>query len=311
MDLKVQKIQHNDYLFPENNWTLVEKKCEKYTAFGHHGEFIQGVFSNNKNEKSYALISMPCSYYKTEAILTEYESLKKFKLKPNILKLLNYFKMNFEIENNFSLEIISEIPIGKGLGSSTADLVAAINVINLHFQLNLNAFDIIKICVEIEKASDPLLVSTPCLFAQQIGEVIKYYDMADIKLNIVGIQSKSFCKVETKNYLIRNYEKEDLKIFSEIESKIDAGFRTGDSKLIAEACVSSAQLNQKFIQLKDLEVINSVAQNHKALGYQISHSGTCIGIIYDAKLSERSNIDSLKKELNAMGYSPIEFSYSS
>lgn len=300
MNLKVQNIQYN----------LEENCLKKYTTFGHHGEFIQGIFKN-KNENSYALITVPCDYYKTEAILTKYNCSKEFKLKPNILKLLEYFKFKYDIEHNYNLEINSEIPVGKGLGSSTADLVAAINVINLHFELNLSNCDIIKICVEIEKASDPLLVPSPCLFAQQRGEVIKYYEMGKIKLKIIGVQSKSLCKVETKNYLIRDYEKKDLEKFSEIESKIDFGFQTGNSQLVAEACISSATLNQKFIQLLDLDIIKSIAFNNRALGYQISHSGTCIGIIYDAMLSDNNNIDSLKTELNTMGYSPIEFSFSS
>jgi len=60
-----------------------------------------------------------------------------------------------------------------------------------------------------------------------------------------------------------------------------AAFSGHDLAAIAAIATESAELNQRFLPLRQFRAIRELADEYRALGVQISHSGTVAGVLFD------------------------------
>lgn len=78
----------------------------------------------------------PASAFK---LITSGKYQNKIKNSENILiKILEYFKKNFQISDNFSVNLQKNIPIGAGLGGGSSDGAGFIKILNQIFNLKLD-----------------------------------------------------------------------------------------------------------------------------------------------------------------------------
>ena len=87
------------------------------------GEFVQGILDNEEYLSSYAIdmFSIASLEEKKEDI-----NLGSKKSRKAIEKVFEKFNIPIEESKNISLDLKSNIPIGKGMASSTADIGATI-----------------------------------------------------------------------------------------------------------------------------------------------------------------------------------------
>ena len=87
------------------------------------GEFVQGILDNEEYLSSYAIdmFSIARKKKKKEDI-----NLGSKKSRKAIEKVFEKFNIPIEESKNISLDLKSNIPIGKGMASSTADIGATI-----------------------------------------------------------------------------------------------------------------------------------------------------------------------------------------
>ena len=84
---------------------------------------------------------------------------------------------------NFHLDIDSDIPFSRGLGSSSTCVVAGILACDAWFEAHMNKMEILKIATEIEGHPDNV---APCIFGQA---VTSFMDQLDPRMMIVPCAS--------------------------------------------------------------------------------------------------------------------------
>lgn len=210
-------------------------------------------------------------------------------------KTLKYYSAN-----NFGgkIRINSSIPAGKGMASSTADISGVIISTALSLNETINEEETAKIALSIEP-SDGVMFKGICMFDHKFGKIHEYLgNIPENKILILDLGGT----VDTLEFNNKDF----LSILKENEDKINKavkilknGILEKDLQRVCEASTASAILNQKILYKQNLPKIINFSLNNGALGINIAHSGTVIGIIFNKDFNKISKFtDKLQKEIN-------------
>ncbi|PFY98368.1 GHMP family kinase ATP-binding protein [Bacillus wiedmannii] len=280
------------------------------TTYGHHGELIQGSFSFNNIEHR-ALVTLPfrqvhttVKFIPNRSNVIETSDPNKQKSK-KALELTSLYLNGNIIGGELAIE--SNIPIGKGYGSSTADVVSAIKAFAMSQNKSLTNLEIAQLAIQAEQASDSIMFTDQViLFAQREGSILScIYDRLP-KMKIVGLDTDSGC-VDTLKMKLPSYTDKEKIIFNLILTLLRKGIIENNISLIGKATTASAIINQKYLCKPNFNKFLRISKEVGAAGIQISHSGTVVGFIFDPKKTYiEENIYELHTILKAMGYYSYE-----
>ena len=254
------------------------------------GEFVQGILDNEEYLSSYAIdmFSVASLEEKKEDI-----NLGSKKSRKAIEKVFEKFNIPIEESKNISLDLKSNIPIGKGMASSTADIGATIKATLSILNKKLNDEEISLIASEIEP-TDSIILYKNSIFNPINGSVKKYLSSFD-NGRVIILEPKEI--LETKiirsnpNYL--NIKLENKSIIKKSFNLLEKGLENNDLKLIGEACTLSSLANENIHKKPYLNEIIEISQNMNAYGVNIAHSGTVIGILIDKNMDYERIINHL------------------
>jgi L-threonine kinase len=245
---------------------------------GSCGEFVQGMLDNNEYLVSYAIDKY------SKAIIEERNNNIKLgpkKSRAAIEEVFRYFNLDVRHTRKLSLQIISEIPIGKGMASSNADIGATIKATLSLLNEEMTQEEISKLASKIEP-TDSIYMHENCIFDPLKGAVKKVLgNISDV--NILVLEPSETLNTKTirshkdyKSIKLKNKE------FMNIAFKaLETGFKNNDLKLIGEACTISSLANENIHKKEYLNEIIKISESYGAYGVNIAHSGTVIGIILD------------------------------
>jgi L-threonine kinase len=243
---------------------------------GTCGEYIQGWYEGNP-----CLVSSPIDRYSRIAITEGPGNLER--LKPKTQKQVEAVFRRFAIpqleKKQLHVTMTSDIPLEKGMASSTADIAGMAAGLSAYFGLDLTPSDIGSLCTAIEP-SDNLMFERLNLFNHISGSVLKELD-GTVEAEILIIDFHGGIDTMTFNETQDDYSPEDLETFAEIVVQFEKGVRSKSLKDIGAACTKSALLNQKRLKKNYLDCLISLSRDFGGLGTVIGHSGTVIGIMYD------------------------------
>ena len=228
---------------------------------GSCGEFVQGFFNGEP-----ILITCPIEKFSTVTISDEFGGVEG--LGEKSLAMLKKFD-----ELEFGIRLESELPRGKGMASSSADLAAVAKAVALSFGKNISAEEIAKLATSIEP--------TDGIFFNGV-----------VAMNpVTGKFLKNISVPEKYAVAIFDYggEIDTVKFNRRSNFQILAL----DENLNFELVEKSALANQEILYKKFLPEIISFAKNIGAVTVNVAHSGTVIGIFFhsadkniDAKITE-------------------------
>lgn len=266
------------------------------------GEFVQGILEKEEYLSSYA-IDM---YSKVEVE----ERLNNINIGPSksrcaIEKVFERFALPIKESRNISLNIKSEIPIGKGMASSTADIGATIVATLSLIKKSLTSEEISYIASTIEP-TDSTYIEKNVVFNPLNGEVIKY--LGNIKNSKVVIlepdKTLDTMKIRnTPNY--KNIKIQNKDIISEAFYMLEEGIKNNNLSLVGKAATLSSLANENIDKKDGLKEIIEISQNYGSYGVNIAHSGTVVGILLDQSMNDKrlielfkeNNIDSFYKKI--------------
>lgn len=223
---------------------------------GSCGEFVQGFFNGAPT-----LITCPIEKFSTVTISDEFcgvEGLGEKSL--TMLKKFGDFKFGIKLE--------TELPHGKGMASSSADLAAVAKAVALSLGKNISADEIAKLTASIEP-TDGIFFSGVVAMNPVTGQFIKNISVP-----------------EKYAIAIFDYggEVDTIKFNRRSNFQIPAL----DDVLNFEMVEKSALANQEILHKKNLREIIFYAKNLGAVTVNAAHSGTVIGIFFH---SDDKNID--------------------
>ena len=76
-----------------------------------------------------------------------------------------------------------------------------------------------------------------------------------------------------------------------------------DSSLVGQVATASAHINQQFLPKPHFNKFQAVVEQVGAVGFQVAHSGTIVGILFDPKREHtESRIQQAQMMVNDMGF---------
>lgn len=256
------------------------------------GEFVQGILDREEYLSSYAIDMF--------SVATLEEKQNNINLGPKksrqaIEKVFERFNIPLRECKNISLNINSNIPIGKGMASSTADIGATIKATLSMLNEDLANEEISHIASEIE-ATDSILLYKNSIFNPINGHVKKYLSTLDngrvIILEPDEILETSIIR-SNPNYL--DIKLENKAIINKSFNLLEEGLRKKDLNLIGEACTLSSLANENIHKKPYLNEIIEISNKMGAYGVNIAHSGTVIGVLIDNNMDYDRIISHLKE----------------
>lgn len=261
---------------------------------GSCGELIQGMMG----EVNF-LVTCPVNCYSLVSIKKN----KSGNISVNVsgkIKLLSAVRetikmYNLDNESGYEIILESDLPIGKGMASSTADMTAAIIATGIINNKYLSENEIAKILLKIEP-SDGIFYQGVVAFDhihgsyyEKVGDAFKAnFLIYDYGGEVDTIRFNSDPDLKKKNI-------EKIPVIEKAYFMIKESFVNKDIKKLGEAITLSSLENQKILYKENLEDIIKLAYSCDAYGVNIAHSGTLIGILNDEK-TQTENLKTTIKE---------------
>lgn len=259
-------------------------------AMAHHGEILQGVFEGEDGRLRRGLITLPMAakhstvtFWPTEEDGVRVRPAGRRKAAKAAALALLYLGVG---DTGGELTVESEISIGHGFGSSTADVIAAIRAVADAAARQLRCSTVARLAVEAERASDAIAFGDQAvLFAHREGRVIEDFGGEYPPLFVVGIRVGGTRPIDTLNLPRALYDKQEICQFRILRALASRAIRQQDPRLLGNVASASARISQRHLAKPRFGEIMEIAQMHGACGVQVAHSGTLMGVLFDAQQS--------------------------
>ena len=244
------------------------------------GELVQGILEN-----AYFLVTCPIDFYSRvqvdlfsegKAVTGPEDSPKALAAVRSTLEYLDIAGVGAQIT------ISNQIPRGKGMGSSSADVIGAIAATGLALDQELSPISIGRLAIK-EEPTDGVMFPGIALFDHREGLLMEELGMPP-PMEIVAFDFGGM--IDTVEFY-----REDRRILWESLSPITnealnlvrQGINEGNPTMIGKGASLSAQANQHIVHKPQLSSVINFAESVGAAGVTVGHSGTIIGILLDAK----------------------------
>jgi L-threonine kinase len=275
-------------------------------VFAKPGELIQGALPGNKRFlvsnkssrffknrtevgiKNNAITQQPLNYKSQQAVELFWSSFSNKKKVTDISKL--YFKQ----EGN--------IPIGKGLSSSSADVLGLLIALTVFYKTGYTNERLYDMAATVEP-TDPCLHLGNLLFKQDKGEIT--HTLHPLPYQLIYFDSDKDTQVDTIALSKRiNYSESQQQEFETICNSILQATAHTDYDSFNFCLNKSAEINEAFLPKKKFNVLQDFAIKNK-VGLFVAHSGTYMGFVIEpSRLSDvKEKAESLiKKNWNTAIY---------
>lgn len=283
------------------------------SSSAHHGEILQGVFRDDCGRLTRALVTLQCSDWKSHATFYPSSGQSEIICTPGMWKArsaaaaaMTEFSSGGSPVTGGYLHIRSDIPRGIGMGSSTADVTAAIRAIAVFHGVAPTAEEIGRIAVAVECASDPIMIDDRVvLFAHREGTVLETLGRHLPPMIVVGCDAERGTEtIDTLALPPAAYSTTDIDAFGFLRSELRAAVANGDTARLGRVATSSALINQQFLPKSALDFLLDLSERVGGCGVQVAHSGTVAGVIFDSRRDDlRKNIDRCVSGMDEAGLS--------
>lgn len=267
------------------------------------GELAQGFLNGHD-----FLINSPINYFaevevevkKTGGITLSCNSYSKVK------GILNALKHRFNLsELGLHVIIQSNIPRGKGMASSTAELTAAILACANALNIALTDEEIVSLLLEIDGSSDGVFLPGVTQCNHLNGDVHAYFGLPPALAFIIvdtggEVSTKGFDRKRARQIALQHQNT----LYNAVRL-IGEGFEKQNAALIAQGATLSAEVNQHVLYKEPFQDLLQGTKELGALGVNCAHTGTVLGVMFDPlttnadKLVQR--IEKLVPELPILG----------
>jgi len=245
---------------------------------GSCGELIQGWLGDSQKLVSYGIDRF------SNVTISPGSSFEHghLKAKEALQRTLVHFDLPDTDSKNISLSIDSELPVAKGMASSTADIAATCQAVAAFLGKTISMEEIIEICLAIER-TDSILFPTLTLFEQKDGLVREESGWAPHFYVVVlepkkTVTTEAFHSKETDRLFYQQRAQ-----FKKVYLHYAKAVKERSVKLLGEAAVQSAILNQKILPKPYFSELLKLQRQHQWLGVNVAHSGSVIGIMVETQ----------------------------
>jgi uncharacterized protein involved in propanediol utilization len=258
-------------------------------ACAHHGELLQGMFTDRAGQPRRALVTLPQPDHGSRAVFHPSErhwgivgTPELIKVRRAALLVLREFARHPSPAKGGQIEITSDVPRGIGMGSSTSDVTATIRAVADYHGVALSREEEGRLAVLAECASDSIMIDDRVvLFAHRDGEVLETYGHRLPPMIVIGCDAEPGVRVDTLAFTPADYDDREIGAFQALRGALRRAIATGDVALLGKVATASARINQRYLPKSWLERLLGLCRAHGGCGVQVAHSGTVAGLIFD------------------------------
>lgn len=262
-------------------------------APGSCGELLQGAIDGEP-----FLVTCPIDLYAEVVVSSGQSSCAGLgcKAEQALIKLLRQRNLN---EYPYRIQLRSDLPVGKGMASSSADIAATCQAAATSLGKPLHADEIARIAASIEP-TDGIFYEGVVVFHHLNGirrESLGIPPMLRIAVFDTGGSVDTLC-FNQRNDLMELYRQNESQLVKAL-ALLKKGIKSGDMRMIGQSATISACANQSILHKPCLEEMIRIAEETGGVGVNIAHSGTVIGMLFDPSVRKNINtaVQLVKKRL--------------
>lgn len=177
------------------------------------------------------------------------------------------------------LTIESTLPVGKGMASSSADLIACARAIADAFELDLTPAAAEELLRGIEPA-DGVMYDAAVAFCHR--EVRLLLELGGLPpLTIVGMDEGGTVDTVAFNEVPKAYSTKEMSSYEAMLAEARDAVAAGDARTLGRLATRSAEMNQRLQSKRLLDDAVALSGEVGALGVVTAHSGTTLGVLLD------------------------------
>jgi len=259
-------------------------------APAHHGELLQGIFTDATGQPRRALVTLPQPGRGTRA--TFYPSYshsgvlgppERTKVRRAAMLALRHFTSSAAAAKGGRVEIASNVPPGIGMGSSTSDVTATIRAVADFHGVTLPADEVARLAVLAECASDSIMIDDRVvLFGHRDATVLESFGHRLPPMFVISCDTEPGARVDTLRLRPADYDDAELAGFGVLRAALRRAVALADPALLGRVATASARINQRYLPKPHLDHLLRACQRHGGCGIQVAHSGTVAGLLFDA-----------------------------
>ena len=191
-----------------------------------------------------------------------------------------------------SLEVISHLPRGKGLASSTTEISVALEAVNRTLDLSVSPQELNSLQATVV-ASDGILLPGISLCNSITGYC---YDSFVAAENLGAIIVDSGGTVDTEDIDREAYRAHSRQFEQELRTAlalVTSGLVAGDIQKIGAGASLSATIHQRLLPKSQFRVLQDATRGHGAVGINCAHSGTALGVLFDTKFTRKDDLQKI------------------
>ena len=263
-------------------------------APAHHGELLQGMFYDSCGELRRALVTLPQPGRGTRAAFHPSYSHRGILGPPELTKVrraamltLRRFATHPAPAKGGRVEIVSDVPRGIGMGSSTSDVTATIRAVADFHGVELTKDEVARLAVLAECASDSIMIDDRVvLFGHRDGVVLETFGYRLPPMFVISCDTEPAARVDTLRLQPADYDEAELASFGVLRAAMRRAVVLSDTALLGRVATASARINERYLPKPHLELLLQTCLRHGGCGIQVAHSGTVAGLIFDAQLPD-------------------------
>lgn len=261
---------------------------------GSMGELVQGL-----REGREVLISLPIDRYSEMEVIWQEEERKTeknnlWKSEKALRIALGEWRME-HLAGQITFRRLREIPSGKGLASSTADIAALLGALARFLGRPIREEEIARIALQVEP-TDSVFFSELSIFDHLRGEIRLSLPLPRyLGVVVVELPGERETLAVDRKKLRENWEKHRREI-EEAFRLVERGLEEGDLSLVGRGATLSGQIMQE-VEKEDLwNKMVSISREIGALGVNRAHTGRAVGILFDRRVYTPEEMLSRVKE---------------
>ena len=279
------------------------------SAIAHHGEILQGVYTPTDGCTYRALVTLPYPQRQAQATfrpvpgqVITVEPAWKTKAGEAARLTLRYCGQSAW---GGHVTITNSTPPCWGFGSSTSDVTATIRAVSTACQMPLPATVVARLAVAAEMASDAVMFDERAvLFAHRVGVVLEDLGGTLPPLEVVGVNTDlTEVGVDTLHMPPMQYSPEEHALLHTLVAQLRQAVERRDPHLVGHVAWMSARLHQRHLPKPGFADLELLVEEVEALGLQVSHSGTIVGLLFDPHdAGKERKIRDVRLRLRALGF---------
>jgi L-threonine kinase len=250
------------------------------TAFGTFGELLQGVLPEDDGD---FLVTLPVARWSTarfELTPDDPEVTVEPAHKKKALRLTEMILQDAGGPGGGILGIDSSLPEGKGLASSSADLVATARAVANALGEPMPPRRIESYLARIEPTDGVLY---PAIVAFHHRSVRLRAELGSLPpMAVVGIDEGGAVDTVAFNAIPKPFTAADRRRYARLLDRVTDAVARRDLTEVGRVATASARMNQVLRHKRSLEPMIRICEDVGGLGVVVGHSGTSLGILLDA-----------------------------